>query len=655
MKLTTEKRDILRTGKFREKGFKLEESSLLFDLLSSKIYKDPILAIVRELSTNAIDSHIDAGTADQPFAVRLPNSMDPYFAIRDFGTGLSQEDLETVYTTYGKSTRSKSNLFNGALGLGSKTPFAYTDMFSVVSYFNGVQYTYTALRNEENVPVFAFMTEEETDEPNGLEVKLEVRPGDHDKFINAAKRIYRFFDPCPNITGVRVEIPDPEPVLEGENYKLFEMSHHAAGLPSRINVVMGNICYAADGIASANKLGHGGTLVLFADMGEVEFSSGREELRVTDDNQATVQARIDAALIDAHTQIEEKLEDITVALERAVAIGTYSNLISIDESATTIKLKEDDKYSMVAADIHRNKLYFGRNRWDRYIQPRANSTYSFIENDLHDGEIKQGDKNRLRHWMRESRNKSSVFICEIEDQARFAEVFGEVTIKMSALPKVPRQGNNGGYTGPRSFVKELTDPFSGRQSDKWSTILEDEIDTAKAIAVPRQGFNVLFNNSGREIASSLVKEMATLLGYDTIYGIANKHFGRLCEELELDSLEEKVREFLDNEVSQLTKYDQARYLFNFSSRKNPSELLNAISGLSTVCDDLIAMSKAKEMNWTVQQLLTTFEIVVPETNTEDFQETFRKRYPLLVNIDLSYAVIKDVTDYIKMIEKNKGN
>lgn len=45
--------------------------SILTDL-----YSDPVLAVIREYSTNAFDSHVEAGV-QRPIEVSLPNAMSP--------------------------------------------------------------------------------------------------------------------------------------------------------------------------------------------------------------------------------------------------------------------------------------------------------------------------------------------------------------------------------------------------------------------------------------------------------------------------------------------------------------------------------------------------------------------------------------------------
>lgn len=68
MKLNTVENVIERSGDLRdEENFTIALTAKAIEVLSSQIYKDAQLAIVRELGTNAADSHIEAGKKDVPF------------------------------------------------------------------------------------------------------------------------------------------------------------------------------------------------------------------------------------------------------------------------------------------------------------------------------------------------------------------------------------------------------------------------------------------------------------------------------------------------------------------------------------------------------------------------------------------------------------
>jgi HSP90 family molecular chaperone len=79
-------------------NFTIAANAKMFQMLSNALYSNKISAPLRELSTNCLDSHIEAGCQNKPFDVHLPNNTNTNFIIRDYGTGLSLRDLTKLYT-----------------------------------------------------------------------------------------------------------------------------------------------------------------------------------------------------------------------------------------------------------------------------------------------------------------------------------------------------------------------------------------------------------------------------------------------------------------------------------------------------------------------------------------------------------------------------
>ena len=118
MKIQGTNTEITRDGVSESRGFAIKASAQAFRILSDGLYSDKVRAIIRELGSNAWDAHIEAGTTDRPFQVHLPNEIEPWYAIRDYGTGLSHDKVMGLYSTYFDSTKDSSNDFTGAMGLG---------------------------------------------------------------------------------------------------------------------------------------------------------------------------------------------------------------------------------------------------------------------------------------------------------------------------------------------------------------------------------------------------------------------------------------------------------------------------------------------------------------------------------------------------------
>ena len=163
--------------------FKIKTSATAFKILSEGLYSNKIGSMIRELICNAYDAHCAAGTKDTPIDVELPMVTNPLFRIRDYGTGLSEADMQTIYTTYFESTKSGDNKYIGGFGLGSKTPLCYnTEQFFVTSYFNRMKYVYNVSIGETGAPVLTKWDECMTDEPNGLELLISVDINDVELF-----------------------------------------------------------------------------------------------------------------------------------------------------------------------------------------------------------------------------------------------------------------------------------------------------------------------------------------------------------------------------------------------------------------------------------------------------------------------------------------
>lgn len=181
------------------KTFTLKNSVKAFNILSDSLYMNKVLAVIRELSTNAFDGHIGAGTQHLPFDIHLPCDIEPFFYIRDYGTGLSHDQVLNLYTTYFDSTKTDSVDATGALGLGSKSPFSLTDDFSVTSFQDGVAKTYFAYKDDHGFPSISFVGETDTSEPNGMKVQFAVRKDKFEEFHANLQKAVHFFEVKPNI------------------------------------------------------------------------------------------------------------------------------------------------------------------------------------------------------------------------------------------------------------------------------------------------------------------------------------------------------------------------------------------------------------------------------------------------------------------------
>ena len=279
------KRQTHTRGAKESKEFSINASAKAFRALAGMLYSDIISTVIRELSTNAVDAHIEEGTQDKAFDVQLPTLLDPVFRIRDYGIGMEYDMAMELYSQMFYSTKSLTNALIGTHGLGSKAPFGYTDSFSVTSYRNGEAMFFQCAIGEDGVPKIHHIQTIYTEEPNGLEVSVPVKKEDIGEFYTRAAKIWRHFDPLPNVSG-----PDSDEfsidlrkyVTSGEDWKVFKPSDYYYNT-SPI-AVMGLIEYPIEpdkliGVSEDDRrLLRNMPIELHFGIGELEISTSRENL-----------------------------------------------------------------------------------------------------------------------------------------------------------------------------------------------------------------------------------------------------------------------------------------------------------------------------------------------------------------------------------------
>ena len=241
---------LVRSHNFDEAEFGIDQEDIGFviDLLRNQIYSNKILAVIREYTTNAVDSHNDVGKEDIPILVNLPTRFNPHFTVRDYGNGLSHDDVCNIYVRYCKSTKRQSNAFTGQLGIGCKSGFAYGDSFTVTSYHKGTKTTYVAQIDETSQGKIIKMDESKSKEPSGIEIKVAVADEDVDSFQEEALDLFKYFKIKPKVTGSDKPIKDFKTILEGDDWYIVEQqsSYNYYRSSNRAIAIMGNIGYPID-------------------------------------------------------------------------------------------------------------------------------------------------------------------------------------------------------------------------------------------------------------------------------------------------------------------------------------------------------------------------------------------------------------------------
>lgn len=342
MIITTEKETILGNGS-KSKAFSITSSPKVFKILSSDLYTNKIRAVVRELITNMIDAHALNGNPEK-FIIQVPGRLDPRFVCRDFGPGMSDFDIQGddnspgLYNSYFSSSKAESNDFIGGFGLGSKSPFSYTDTFSITSYHKGEIRGYVAYMDGDGPQIKpTFVKEMGPDDKTGIEIVVPVEEKDFRNFAYEVSYIMRPFKDLAIINGLDREIdyfPDFDDYY-GVNPERY--------WPDRggLYAIYGGIVYPIDGVIRERNwlsIRNEVNYIKFP-MGSLDIAPSREALSLDDRTRKNIIERV--------KELSEKAfnEDVKRFKESTSPRHTYRELMKMGYSARDYMISNSVKFT----------------------------------------------------------------------------------------------------------------------------------------------------------------------------------------------------------------------------------------------------------------------------------------------------------------------
>ena len=317
-------------------GIKREGLAHIFNVLRNQLYSDKILAVVREYSANAIDAHVESGQKDRPIVVTLPNPLNLAFKVRDFGLGLSEQQVRDIYANYGESTKRGTNEQIGQLGLGSKSAFAYGENFLIRSFQNGIVSLYNAFIDPSQIGQIAKLHSESTNEEDGVEIEIPVNERDINTFKDKAESLFKYFKIQPIVIGNKEYIASPDKILfSGTDFR-FIKSNSSFFAKNSANAValMGNIAYPIDpdAINWGEKTDLKNILlkeiVIDFNIGDLEVSASREALQYTPRTQKNIIAKAESIKEECLAEVRSKLTNGTNMYEAKVIYNSIFDFYS---------------------------------------------------------------------------------------------------------------------------------------------------------------------------------------------------------------------------------------------------------------------------------------------------------------------------------------
>ena len=424
-------------------------------------YSNTRLAVVREVSANALDANLEAGS-DRPIEIKLPTTMNPTFSVRDFGGGLSQDEVFHLYSKYGKSTKRTSNNYIGAFGIGKFAPLSYGENFTCVSYNGGKKTSYNIFVDESDDTKIVKLHEESSSEPSGLSIEVAIADDDKDEFREVVQKFFQFFsdDEMPKFLGVEDDfITKREKVLESKGDLWFVLEEGRRDYYSRneSHVIMGRVAYPLDrdAIKVENFVDNSDTtnqtllnqllsmegFYLRVPLGSVKLHHSRESLEYNKATQKKIVSSLLVAVKEIQEIAKEKLADSPDLWE---AKRNYAKIVNA--MPYTMRNIFDNAFEW--NDIKITSPHFDRNY---QLQDDLIITHSWRENDsdarngfkvrsqktnraicqdnylflLQDLESSHGNNLRVRTLMNEDDSLEGVYIIHAKSNSAQSELDNE--------------------------------------------------------------------------------------------------------------------------------------------------------------------------------------------------------------------------------------
>lgn len=304
-----------------------DSTSLIFQIFSKNMYSNPIGSIVREITSNCFDSHVEA-KVNAPVVIK--KSFDKvtnthYISFIDYGVGMSPERIKNVFSVMFSSTKRADNELIGQFGLGSKVPLAYRrstglgeeeydNSYTIITIFAGIQYTYQ-IYDSNKCPKISDPMIEFTKECNGTEVRIPVLEKDIYSFKKEMIRQLYYFeniifqgfgDDVDNRDRVDETLMNEYQIVRGKSF-LFRGSEYS----QNVHVCLGKVAYPIDYDAlGLNSGDYRFPIALRLEIGEIAVTPSRESLNYNEATIKILKKKIEVAKAEIIAMLAKQYENI---------------------------------------------------------------------------------------------------------------------------------------------------------------------------------------------------------------------------------------------------------------------------------------------------------------------------------------------------------
>jgi hypothetical protein len=379
-----------------------DASSMVFQLFTKSVYSNPIGTVVREITSNCFDSHIEA-QVNAPVVIKKHKDSQTgqlYISFIDYGVGMSPDRVENIYGVYFESTKRVDNTQIGGFGIGAKSILAYKrstgqgegeydNSFYVITIFDKMKYFYCIYEGAES-PVISLLHSEETTERNGTEIQIPVLEKDVDTFTKEmVKQLYYFenivFQGFENDYRNGETLSNEYQIIRGKSF-LFRGSEYS----SNVHVCLGRVAYPIDfSILGLNSSDYRLPIALRLEVGDINVTVSRESLDYSEGTIKMLKKKLEIAVAEIRTLITKQYEDIRT-LEQYFLVNTDFGKLVFSNGASLyvgdlIKQKDIDfqnfkyQFMKMTNDKQLFRFFFNTNSYGK--KPKrsrySDSSYEF--------------------------------------------------------------------------------------------------------------------------------------------------------------------------------------------------------------------------------------------------------------------------------------
>lgn len=461
------------SGDIRSKKLSITNEGLghIANILQDTLYTDKILAPIREYSTNAMDAHIEAGRPTEPILVKLPNRFSPVFAVRDYGIGMDDHRIWEVFCNYGSSTKRNTNEQVGMLGIGSKSAFAYPECksFTVVSIRNGVKKSFVCHKGGCSEGELVQLSEETTNENDGLEIQIPVSVSDIQSFIDRSAKFFAHWEVTPKFEGATLEISKSEKLFEGVGWYMTKEDPNGYSNKG-CKLLMGNIAYSVGNISTMKPSENGisdndqyvyrklmeSNLILKSPIGSVDIAANREGLQMTDKTIKTIWSILKKVRQEIGAELQKKFDVLPTMWEKRILRHSFSSYNSplanfgsflpphISNMAMSVRVDDDCGFDVVTYSKGRRgkrQVRGGSTHYTYSIEANENTCVILNEDATLVG---TAARNRVVALIERTDNVfkkmfNTVYVFNIKDSAKFVtwkakNLFDFPAVNLNTLP-----------------------------------------------------------------------------------------------------------------------------------------------------------------------------------------------------------------------------